>query len=210
MFDTPDIPSTLMQVLEFAGTFTFAISGIRQAAHKHFDWFGGFVCGVVVAIGGGTVRDMMLGVTPFWMTDPLYLISAIVAQLCVILFRRYLKYLDNTWFVFDTIGLALFTIVGIQKTLLCGYPFWVAVVMGCITGSAGGIVRDLLLDTVPVLFRKDFYAMTCVAGGLFYWLLSVLGVSAAITSMLTFCLICLLRFLAVRYNLGLPTFRGDE
>ncbi len=209
IFDTPSISHTFTQVLEFLGTFTFAISGIRQAAHRHFDWFGGFVIGVAVAIGGGTLRDLMLGVTPFWMTNSLYIVSAIVAQMCVIFFRRYLRYLDNTWFVFDTIGLALFTIVGIQKTLLCGHPFWVAVVMGCITGSAGGILRDLLLDTVPVLFRKDFYAMTCVVGGFFYWLLYAFGVNTALTSGLTFALICLLRYLAVKYHLGMPKLKGE-
>ncbi|MCD8282419.1 MAG: trimeric intracellular cation channel family protein [Prevotella sp.] len=209
IFDTPAISNTFMQVLEFLGTFTFAVSGIRQAAHRHFDWFGGFVVGVAVAIGGGTIRDLMLSVTPFWMTNALYLTSAIFAQVCVILFSKYLKYLDNTWFVFDTIGLALFTIVGIQKTLLCGYPFWVAVVMGCITGSAGGILRDLFLDTVPVLFRKDFYAMACVMGGLLYWLLYAFGVNTALTSVLTFALICLLRYFAVRYHLGLPVLKSD-
>ncbi len=209
LFDTPTISNTFMHVLEFLGTFTFAVSGIRQAAHKNFDWFGGFVCGVAVAIGGGTLRDLMLGVTPFWMTNSLYLISAIAAQLCVIVFRRYLKYLDNTWFVFDTIGLALFTIVGIQKTLLCGHPFWVAVAMGCITGSAGGILRDVLLDTVPVLLRKDFYAITCIMGGLLYWLLSIFGLHTAVTSGVTFVFICLLRFLAIRYHLRLPTLKDD-
>ncbi|MCD7714294.1 MAG: trimeric intracellular cation channel family protein [Prevotella sp.] len=210
IFDTPAISHTFMQVLEFLGTFAFAVSGIRQAAQRRFDWFGGFVCGVTVAIGGGTLRDLMLGVTPFWMTNALYLTTAIVAQVCVILFSKYLKYLDNTWFVFDTIGLALFTIVGIQKTLLCGHPFWVAIVMGCITGSAGGILRDLLLDTVPVLFRKDFYAMTCIVGGLFYWLLSALGIHTAINSVLTFFLICLLRYLAFKYHLGLPVLKGED
>ncbi len=199
-----------MIVLEFLGTFTFAISGIRQAARRHFDWFGGFVCGIAVAIGGGTVRDLMLGVTPFWMTNALYIATALLAQVCVIAFHRYLRYLNNTWFVFDTVGLALFTIVGIQKTLLCGHPFWVAIVMGCITGSAGGILRDLFLDTAPVLFQKDFYAMTCVLGGLLYWGLSLLGIHTAVTSAMTFILICLLRFLAVRYHLHLPTLKDDE
>ncbi len=210
MFAIPANYTTFLLVVEFLGTFTFAISGIRQAAHRHFDWFGGFVCGVVVAIGGGTVRDLMLGVTPFWMTNALYISTAVVAQICVLLFRRYLKYLDNTWFVFDTIGLALFTIVGIQKTLLCGHPFWVAVVMGCITGSAGGILRDLLLGTVPILLRKDFYAMTCVLGGLLYWLLSRCGAHSTLSAACTFVFICLLRFLAVRYHLRLPTLKDTE
>ncbi len=204
------ISQTFMQVLEFLGTFAFAISGIRQAARRNFDWFGGFVCGVVVAIGGGTLRDMMLGVTPFWMTNPLYITTAFLAQIFVILFSRLLQRLSNTWFVFDTIGLALFTIVGIQKTILCGHPFWVAVIMGCITGSAGGILRDLLLDTVPVLFKKDFYAMTCIIGGILYGFLTWLGVHAEVTSAVTFVFICLLRFLAVRFGISLPKFKGYE
>ncbi len=199
-----------MQVLEFLGTFAFAISGIRQAAHREFDWFGGFVCGVAVAIGGGTLRDLMLGATPFWMTNSFYIICAFLAQMFVILFSRYLKHLDNTWFVFDTIGLALFTIVGIQKTLLFGYPFWVAVIMGCMTGSAGGVIRDILLNEAPIIFRKEFYAMACIVGGLFYWLLTVCGVTVAITSILTFILICVLRYLAVRYDISLPKLKSEE
>ncbi len=203
------ISSEFMHALEFLGTFTFAVTGIRLAAHKQFDWFGGFVCGMAVALGGGTLRDLMLGVTPFWMTNSFYIVSVIFAQVFVILFTRFMKYLDNTWFVFDTIGLALFTIVGIQKALLYGYPFWVAVVMGCMTGSAGGMLRDILLNTAPILLRKDFYAMTCILGGLLYWFLSFLGVGTTVTSALTFVFICLLRFLAIRYHLGLPTLRDE-
>ena len=135
----------LQTLIEILGTLAFAISGIRHAAAKHYDWFGGFVCGFAVAIGGGTLRDMMLDETPFWMTSPLYIICTFVAQAFVIVFQRYLKRLDNAWFFFDTLGLASFTITGIQKTLDCGYPFWVAIAMGCITGSAGGVLRDVLL-----------------------------------------------------------------
>lgn len=98
----------LLNVIEFLGTFAFAISGIRHAAAKHFDWFGGFVCGIAVAIGGGTLRDMMLGVTPFWMTSSIYLICTLIAQMFVIIFAHSLKRLDNTWFFFDTLGLALY------------------------------------------------------------------------------------------------------
>ena len=106
--------STILQVLEFLGTFAFAISGIRHAAAQHFDWFGGFVCGFAVAIGGGTIRDVMLGATPFWMTSPMYILCTALAQVFVVLFAQSLKRLDNAWFAFDTLGLALFTIAGIQ------------------------------------------------------------------------------------------------
>ena len=206
----PLVSQTFLQVLEFVGTFAFAISGIRQAAAREFDWFGGFVCGIAVAIGGGTLRDLMLGVTPFWMTNAFYFICTLLAQVFVIVFNRYLKHLDNTWFVFDTIGLALFTIVGIQKTLFCGYPFWVAIAMGCITGSAGGVIRDIMLDTAPVIFQKEFYAMACICGGILYWLLLIMGVRIEFASMGTFALICLLRFLAVKYGISLPKFKSEE
>ena len=114
----------LQEIIEILGTLAFAISGIRHAAAKHYDWFGGFVCGIAVAIGGGTLRDVMLGVTPFWMTSPLYIVCTLLAQTIVIVFSRSLKKLDNAWLAFDTLGLALFTIAGIQKTLSCGHPFY--------------------------------------------------------------------------------------
>ena len=157
---------TLQRIIEFIGTFAFALSGIRLAASKHYDWLGGFVCGVAVAIGGGTIRDVMLGQHPFWMLSPIYLLCTLFAQLVVIVCHHYLKRLDNTWFLFDTLGLALFNIAGIQKTLDCGFPFWVAIIMGCITGSFGGVIRDVLLNEEPVIFRKEIYAMACVLGGL--------------------------------------------
>ena len=204
------ITDGFLRTLEFLGTFAFAISGIRQAAHRHFDWFGGFVCGVAVAIGGGTLRDLMLGVTPFWMTNGMYMGCTLLAQIFVIVFNKYLKHLDNTWFVFDTIGLALFTIVGIQKTLLCGYPFWVAIVMGCITGSAGGVLRDILLNTTPIIFQKEFYAMACIVGGVFYWLLVAVGVNVELTSLLTFIAICVIRYLAVRFDISLPKLKSED
>ena len=200
----------VQQIIEFLGTFAFAISGIRHAAAKHFDWFGGFVCGVAVAIGGGTIRDLMLGVTPFWMTSPFYLICTALAQVFVIVFARSLKRLDNAWFVFDTLGLALFTIAGLQKTLDCGHPIWVAVIMGCITGAAGGVIRDILLNKEPLIFQKEIYAMASIAGGLLYWLLMVTGAHPGFASLLTFYVICLVRFLAMRYHISLPKLRGEE
>ena len=200
---------TLTYIIEILGTFAFAISGIRHAAAKNFDWFGGYVCGVAVAIGGGTIRDVLLGTTPFWMTTPMYLICTAIALLFVIMFRRKMKWLQNAWFVFDTFGLALFTIAGIQKSLLFGQPFWVAIIMGCITGSAGGVIRDVLLNNEPVIFHREIYAMACVVGGMLYWSLTFLGVPESIVAVVTFLFICLVRFLAVRYHLSLPTLHDE-
>ena len=195
--------------IEFLGTFAFAISGIRHAAAKHFDWFGGYVCGIAVAIGGGTIRDVMLETTPFWMTSPIYMICTAMALLFVIVFAKHMEGLRNTWFVFDTLGLALFTIAGIQKSLAFGQPYWVAIIMGCITGSAGGVIRDVLLNNEPVIFQREIYAMAAVAGGVTYWGLDNLGISIEVTVIVSFLITCLIRFLAVRYHLSLPTLKDE-
>ena len=199
----------IQQIIEFLGTFAFAISGIRHAAAKHFDWFGGYVCGIAVAIGGGTIRDVMLGVTPFWMTNPFYMICTALALIFVIIFAKHMEGLRNTWFVFDTLGLALFTIAGIQKSLLFGQPYWVAIIMGCITGSAGGVIRDILLNNVPVIFHKEIYAMAAVLGGITYWFLDILMAPIEVTVIASFMVTCLIRFLAVRYHLSLPTLKDE-
>ena len=202
--------ATAQQLIEFLGTFAFAISGIRHAAAKHFDWFGGYVCGIAVAIGGGTIRDVMLGATPFWMTNPIYIICTALALCMVILCSKRMERLQNAWFVFDTLGLALFTIAGIQKSLDYGQPFWVAIIMGCITGSAGGVIRDILLNNEPVILRKEIYAMASVAGGFVYWGLSELDVTIQLTALLSFVITCAIRFLAVRYHVSLPQLKTDD
>lgn len=204
-----ELYSTVMKIIEVLGTFTFVVSGIRQASAKHFDWFGGFVCGIAVAIGGGTIRDVMLGVTPFWMTSSLYMSCAVLALLFTIVFSRSLKKLDNAWFVFDTLGLGLFTVAGIQKTLECGHPFWVAIIMGCITGSAGGVMRDVFLNNIPVIFQKEVYATACVAGGFIYWGLALLNISVTWMAAITFVVVCSIRFLAVKYHITFPTLKDE-
>ncbi|MBD8997778.1 MAG: trimeric intracellular cation channel family protein [Prevotella sp.] len=204
-----ELYSTVMKIIEVLGTFTFVVSGIRQASAKHFDWFGGFVCGIAVAIGGGTIRDVMLGVTPFWMTSSLYMSCAVLALLFTVVFSRSLKKLDNAWFVFDTLGLGLFTVAGIQKTLECGHPFWVAIIMGCITGSAGGVMRDVFLNNIPVIFQKEIYATACVAGGFIYWGLALLNLSVTWMAAITFVVVCSIRFLAVKYHITFPTLKDE-
>jgi len=192
------------------GTFAFAISGIRHAAAKHFDWFGGYVCGIAVAIGGGTIRDVLLGATPFWMTTPVYMICTAIALLTVAFLGKWMEPLKNAWFVFDTFGLALFTVAGLQKSLAFGQPFWVAIIMGCITGSAGGVIRDVLLNNEPVIFHKEIYAMASVMGGVVYWIGMEAGIPVGITAIISFVITCLIRFLAVRYHISLPILSSEE
>ncbi|MCR4852439.1 MAG: trimeric intracellular cation channel family protein [Prevotella sp.] len=202
---------TIQLIIEYVGTLAFAISGIRLAAAKQFDWFGGYVVGLTTAIGGGTFRDLMLDLTPFWMTSPIYIICTGVALVIVIIFKKHLVRLNNTWFIFDTLGLALFTVAGIQKALICEQPFWVAIIMGCITGAAGGVMRDVLINEVPLIFRKEIYAMACIAGGIvFHLCTSLLSLSFELTAILCFLTVVIVRVLAVKYHITLPHLKNVE
>ncbi len=201
---------TFLQIIDFIGTFAFAISGIRLASAKRFDWFGAYVVGAATAIGGGTLRDVMLDVPVFWMHDGIYLTCTGVALLWVILFRKNLVHMHNTFFIFDAVGLALFTIVGIQKTLDCGLPIWVGVVMGTMTGAAGGVIRDVLINEVPLIFRKEIYAMACVVGGIVYGICDYSGCANAITLVACGTSVFLTRVLAVEYQICLPTLKAED
>ena len=187
----------------------FAISGIRLASAKRFDWFGAYVVGFVTAIGGGTIRDVLLGVTPGWMTDPIYLICTGLALLWVILFGKHLIHLHNTFFIFDSIGLALFTVVGVGKSIVLGYPFWVAIIMGSITGAAGGVIRDVFINEIPLIFRKEIYAMACVVGGTVYWMCDLVGVHSYGCQVAGGISVFVTRILAVKYNICLPILSGS-
>ena len=128
----------------------------------------------------------------------------------VLIFKKYLVRLNNTWFIFDTFGLAFFTVAGIQKSLMYGFPFWVAIIMGCITGAAGGIVRDVLINEIPLIFRKEIYALASIAGGLLFLLLSIVGVGDAICAIVCFLIVVLVRVLAVKYHISLPHLKAED
>lgn len=196
--------------IDYLGTFAFAISGIRLASAKNFDWFGAYVVGLVTAIGGGTVRDLLLGVTPFWMVQPSYLVITGFALIATILFSKHLVRINNTFFIFDSIGLGLFVVVGIERSIDAGFPAWVAIVMGMITGSTGGIIRDILINEVPLIFRKDIYALACVFGGLVFFGSENLNFTHTVTQILSVTSVILIRVLAVKYHLGLPNLKGHQ
>ncbi|MGE5944916.1 MAG: trimeric intracellular cation channel family protein [Flavobacteriales bacterium] len=191
-------------LIELLGTFAFAISGIRLASGKQIDWFGAYIIGLVTAIGGGTMRDLLLDVTPFWILDAKYFLTTGVALIATLLFKDKLFKLGSTLFLFDTIGLGLFTIVGITISINTGLPLWVCIVMGTITGTVGGVVRDVLLNEVPLIFRKDIYALACVAGGGVYFVCSYFNLPTDITEIIAASTVIILRLIAVKFHLHLP------
>lgn len=203
---------TFVQILDFIGTLAFAVSGIRLSSAKQFDLFGAYIVGLVTAIGGGTMRDLMLGMPIFWMQDPFYLICTALALFWVVIFSKHLIRQNNTWFIFDTIGLAMFTVTGIEKTLHAPthYPFWSAIIMGTITGAAGGVFRDVFMNQVPLIFRGEIYALACVLGGIAYFICTMLGLSSVTAGLVCGSIVIATRVLAVRYRLNLPVLRGED
>lgn len=195
---------TLSFFIEVIGTIACAISGIRLAATKRFDWFGAYIVGLVTAIGGGTLRDILLDIPIFWMQNGWYLGVTGLSLLTVILFRSLLISRDRILFIFDSVGLAMFCVIGINKTLAIDYPMWVAMVMGIITGAFGGVLRDILINEEPIIFQKDIYATACLAGGLIYWLIMISGGTPAASQISCAATIIILRFLTLKYNLSLP------
>ena len=209
MGDTLRLPVTFV-IIEFIGTFAFAISGVRLSSTKHFDIFGAWIVGMATAIGGGTIRDLMLGVNPFWMTNGSYFVCCALAVLAVSLFGKYIIHHNYTWFIFDTIGLALFNVIGIEKTLALGHPFWVAITMGAVTGAGGGIIRDVLMNDVPLIFRSEIYALACACGGVAYVVCLHLGLSVEISALLSAFIVILIRILAVKFHWQLPVLKGED
>ena len=166
MPDMSDEVGLFIRSLEFIGTFAGAVSGVRLASAKRFDWFGASVIGLITAVGGGTLRDMLMRIEPFWMSDPFYIATTGLAILAVGLFGRRFISGQVTWFIFDTISISLFMMIGVQKAIMYGYgTWWCAIFLGVVTAVFGGILRDICINEVPLIFRKELYAMACAAGG---------------------------------------------
>jgi len=201
---------SFVEIIEILGTIAFAISGIRLASAKRFDWFGAIVVGFATACGGGTIRDLLLGVPAFWLASPLYITLTLLSVLWVRLFSRLLVHLNNTFFFFDTLGLALFTIVGMEKSLDMGYPFWVAIGMGCLGGAAGGVIRDVLINEIPLIFHKEIYAIACINGGLVWWGLSYFGLPVGVCELVCGITVFSTRVLAVKYQWCLSILPNHE
>lgn len=195
-------------IIEVIGTMAFAISGIRLAAAKNFDWFGAYSVGLATAIGGGTMRDLLLNTTPFWMNSSWYLGVTGLSLAIVIIFKKYLVRLNQTFLLFDTIGLALFVVIGIQKTLAFGFPMWTAIFMGTMTGALGGVLRDIFINVEPQIFRKEVYATACIAGGIVYWLAMIVGASDIIQQLSCAATVIVLRILSVRRKWSIPILRN--
>ncbi len=196
---------TLITVLDLIGTLVFAISGSLMAKQHDFDIFGATVVAFVTALGGGTIRDLLIGVTPVgWMIDPQYLVAVITGVVMVLVFPSYLLKLRKTMFLFDTIGIGIFTLIGIQKALGLGLSPMIALMMGIVSAVFGGVIRDILCTEVPLIFRKEIYATACLAGGAIYLLSIYLGVNNNLAMITSMFIIIGIRLVSVVKHIALP------
>ena len=190
---------------DLLGTFAFAVSGMLTASNKKFDIFGASVIAFVTALGGGTIRDLLIGHTPLsWVRDLNYLYIIVAAIITSIIFKKYIIKLRKTLFLFDTIGIGVFTIIGLQKSLMLDISTIIAIIMGTISAVFGGVLRDILCNETPLIFRKEIYATPCILGGIFYLLLTSLDINSNWVSLITTLLIIAIRLWAVKKKWALP------
>ncbi len=195
----------MFELLDIIGTLVFAISGALTAMYKKLDLFGVYCIAFVTALGGGTLRDVLIGRTPVgWMVDSQYIVIITIGFLLSLLFNRYLERLRVSMFLFDTIGLGVFTLIGIEKGLAYDLSPVVCVILGTITATFGGVIRDILCNEIPVLFRKEIYATLCIIGGIVFFMLKELKMAEDIISVVVASFIIGIRLIAYRLNWSLP------
>lgn len=192
--------------IDLLGTLVFAISGALAASDKNVyrDIFGVTFTGFVTAVGGGTLRDMILGTRPAWVSDGNYLIAITIGVLVAIFFKYYILKYRRTFFLFDTLGIALYTVVGVQKSLEFGVSPLAAIIMGMFSAVMGGVIRDTLINEIPLIFRKEIYATACLSGAAVFVVLKLFGVDDNMNSFISVFIIILVRTIAVKYRLTLP------
>ena len=200
--------TTLFYILDLIGVAVFAISGALVAGRKSLDLLGVIVIAVVTAIGGGTIRDVLLDRNPiFWLENTTYLLVIITAALFTTIYTRFRKPPLKALLIADAFGLALFVIGGAQIAELAGLPWLSVILMGTITGAAGGLIRDILCAEVPLILRRDIYATAAIAGASLYVFLQAIGVESFTAALIGMVMVVVLRFSAIIWGLQLPVFR---
>lgn len=195
----------IIYILDLIGTAAFAASGAWVGVRKHMDLFGVLVLGVVTAVGGGTLRDLLLGdIPPFSLKDETYIYIAVVVSLIVFANRKKFNVFEKPLLYFDAIGLGTFVVIGTTKALDFQLGLLGAVLMGAMTGTAGGVIRDLLANQVPLILRREIYASACIAGGFMLVIFEHIGAGRPVAALLAAGTVIVIRLLAIRYDWGLP------
>jgi len=197
----------MFHLLDIIGTMAFAMSGALTAMHKRLDPFGVFIIAFVTAVGGGTLRDVLIGRTPVgWMMNLQYVYVIILGFFLAIIFRKKFDKLRTSLFLFDTIGLGVFTLIGLERGLLTGLHPVICIALGTMTACFGGVTRDILCNEIPTVFRREIYATICIFGGIVFFGLRKLNLEDDILYLVTSIVIISIRLLAVKYKWYLRAF----
>ncbi|HQP01166.1 MAG TPA: trimeric intracellular cation channel family protein [Bacteroidia bacterium] len=196
----------LLKIIDIAGIAVFSISGVFAAMEKKLDVFGVFIIAFITALGGGTLRDVLIGQLPVsWMYNLNYGLIVLLSTLAAMFFSNIIGNYQKTLLTFDSLGLGLFTVVGIQKGILLDFHPAVCIALGTITVCFGGVIRDILLNNIPLIFQKEVYATACIIGGVVYFVLMRFQMNEMITEMVSITFIVVFRLVAVRFNWQLPS-----
>ena len=199
------------QIVDILGTISFAISGALVAMNKRMDPFGVLIIAFVTAVGGGTLRDVMIGIEPVsWMKNMTFVYVIISSAVFAVIFRKRISYLRKSLFLFDTIGIALYTVVGVETGLVAGLHPLICIALGTMTACFGGVIRDILCNEIPVIFRKEIYATACILGGLTYFLLLQFLEDRNYLFVIAGIVVITIRLIAVRYKISLPSLYKKE
>ena len=196
----------LLKIIDIAGIAVFSISGVFAAMEKKLDVFGVFIIAFITALGGGTLRDVLIGQLPVsWLYNLNYGLIVLLSTLAAMFFSNIIGNYQKTLLTFDSLGLGLFTVVGIQKGILLDFHPAVCIALGTITACFGGVIRDILLNNIPLIFQKEVYATACILGGVVYFVLMRFQMNEMITEMVSITFIVVFRLVAVRFNWQLPS-----
>ena len=196
----------MFYIIDILGTIAFAISGVLVAMNKKMDPFGILIIAFVTAVGGGTLRDILIGETPVsWMTNMTFTYVILTSTIFAVFFRSKINYLRTSLFLFDTIGIGLYTVVGIEKGLSADLHPIICIALGTMTASFGGVIRDILCNEIPVIFRKEIYATACILGGIAYFLIRKLPIESDFVFIIAGLIVIIIRLLAVKFKLRLPS-----
>jgi len=200
----------LVYILDILGTLAFAISGALVASDQKLDLFGVIIIAFVTAVGGGMLRDVLINAHPInWIGDLNYLFVIFIAVFLTFLFKSKILPLSKTLFLFDTVGISVFTLLGLQKGLNFDLHPLIALIMGMISAVFGGVLRDVLTNKIPLIFEKEIYASACLAGGITYLLLKKTPITDNLNFIVSASVIITIRLIAVKFNLELPKVKDD-
>ncbi|MFY7742292.1 MAG: trimeric intracellular cation channel family protein [Flavobacterium sp.] len=201
----------MFHLLDIIGTMAFAISGVLTGFHKKLDPFGVYIIAFVTAVGGGTLRDMLIGRTPVgWMQDLTYVYMITLGFFIALVFRKKLDKLRTSLFLFDTIGLGVFTLIGLEKGIETGLHPIICIALGTMTACFGGVIRDILCNEIPIIFRREIYATICIIGGMLFFTLKYFELQNDALYLITSLVMISIRLLAVRFKWYLPTLGYKE